>query len=46
MDRKIILNLAMSIDEYIASEDGGYDWIVGDGNDKLDTENTWDYDKF
>lgn len=46
MDRKIILNLAMSIDGYIASEDGGYDWIVGDGNDKLDTENTWDYDKF
>ncbi|MDU7968481.1 MAG: dihydrofolate reductase, partial [Paeniclostridium sordellii] len=28
MSRKIILNLAMSIDGYIASEDGGFDWIV------------------
>lgn len=46
MKRKIILNLAMSIDGYIASEDGGFDWIVGDGDDKLDTENKWDYDKF
>lgn len=46
MSRKIILNLAMSLDGYIASEDGGYDWIVGDGDSKLDTENKWDYDKF
>ncbi|MGL4106621.1 dihydrofolate reductase family protein [Clostridium sp. LP20] len=46
MNRKIILNLAMSIDGYIASEDGGYEWIVGDGDDKLDTENKWDYDEF
>lgn len=46
MSRKIILNLAMSIDGYIASNNGGYDWIVGDGSDKLDTEKTWDYNKF
>ncbi|WP_315080942.1 dihydrofolate reductase family protein [uncultured Clostridium sp.] len=46
MSRKIILNLAMSIDGYIASEDGGFDWIVGDGDTKLDTENKWDYGKF
>ena len=36
----------MSIDGYIASNNGGYDWIVGDGSDKLDTEKTWDYNKF
>ncbi len=31
MSRKIILNLAISIDGYIASEDGGFEWIVEDG---------------
>ncbi len=46
MKRKIILNLAMSIDGYIASKDGGFDWIVGDGDEKLDTRDKWDYDKF
>ena len=46
MKRKIILNLAMSLDGYIASEDGGFDWIVGDNNNNLDTENKWDYNKF
>ncbi|WP_054199275.1 dihydrofolate reductase family protein [Clostridium baratii] len=46
MRRKIILNLAMSIDGYIASEDGGYDWIVGDGDNKLDTKDKWDYTEF
>ena len=46
MTRKIILNLAMSIDGYIADEDGGFDWIVGDGDSSLDTENKWDYNEF
>jgi dihydrofolate reductase len=46
MERKIILNLAMSLDGYIASEDGGYDWIVGDGDDTLNTENKLNFDKF
>lgn len=46
MKRKIILNLAMSIDGYIASEDGGFDWIVGDGDESLDTQNKWDHNKF
>ncbi|MFR3566793.1 MAG: dihydrofolate reductase family protein [Paraclostridium sordellii] len=46
MSRKIILNLAMSIDGYIASEDGGFDWIVGDGDNKLDTRNKWDFNEF
>ncbi|MEG2786621.1 MAG: dihydrofolate reductase family protein, partial [Romboutsia sp.] len=43
MDRKIILNLAISIDGYIASEDGSFDWIVGDGDDTLNTDKKWDF---
>lgn len=46
MSRKIILNLAISLDGYIACDDGGFDWIVGDGDSKLDTKNKWDYGKF
>lgn len=46
MSRKIILNLAMSLDGYIASEDGGYDWIAHEGDEKLDTERKWDFKKF
>lgn len=46
MKGKIILNLAVSLDGYIADEDGGFDWIVGDGSSTLDTENKWDYAKF
>ena len=46
MNGKIILNLAVSLDGYIADNDGGYDWIVGDGNSTLNTENKWSHDKF
>lgn len=46
LKRKIILNLAMSIDGYIADESGGYDWIVGDGDSTLDTKNKWDFNEF
>lgn len=46
MSGKIILNLAISLDGYIADENGGYDWIVGDGNKGLNTDNKWDYGKF
>lgn len=46
MSRKIILNLAMSIDGYIADVDGGFDWIVGDGDSNLNTNNKWDFSKF
>lgn len=46
MSRKIILNLAMSLDGYIATEIGGYDWIVGDGNSNLDTKQKWSFDEF
>ncbi len=46
MKRKIVMTLAMSIDGYIASEDGGFEWIVGDGDETLDTEKKWDYFEF
>lgn len=46
MERKIILNLAISLDGYIASEDGGFDWIVGDGHGIADTEEKHDFQKF
>ncbi|WP_301108078.1 dihydrofolate reductase family protein [Sporosarcina sp.] len=46
MKRKIILNLAMSLDGYIAESDGGYDWIAGDGQSKLDTETDFSFPDF
>lgn len=46
MSGKIILNLAISLDGYIAEENGAFDWIVGDGNSTLNTEEKWDYGKF
>lgn len=46
MTRKIILNLAISVDGYIASETGGFDWIVGYDDDKLDTEKKLDFTAF
>ncbi|MFT5874124.1 MAG: dihydrofolate reductase [Clostridium sp.] len=46
MKRKIILNLAISLDGYIASEEGGFDWIVGDGDDTLNTKNKFNYGEF
>jgi dihydrofolate reductase len=44
--RKIILNLAMSLDGYIADPEGKYDWIQGDGDDSMDTEYSFDFDTF
>lgn len=46
MSGKIILNLAISIDGYIADEDGGFDWIVGTGDSSLNTNKKWEYAKF
>ncbi|MGL5540368.1 MAG: dihydrofolate reductase family protein [Erysipelotrichaceae bacterium] len=34
MSRKVLLNLAVSLDGYIAREDGSYDWIGGDGSER------------
>lgn len=46
MSRKIIFNLAMSIDGYISDEDGGFDWIVGEDNNSLDTKGQFEFNKF
>jgi len=46
MKRKIILNLAMSLDGYIAKKDGGFDWIKGDGDKSNDTEKQFSFPTF
>lgn len=46
MSRKIILNLAMSLDGYIAYVNGGFEWIVGCGDANLDTKNKFDFNEF
>lgn len=44
--RKIILNLAISLDGYIADNDGGFAWIKGDGDTDSNTEKQFDFSKF
>lgn len=46
MSRKIILNLAVSLDGYIADESGGFDWIAGDGSHDFDTVPKWEHSEF
>lgn len=46
MSGKIILNLAMSLDGYIADNDGGFQWIVGHGDKALDTEKQFEFEEF
>lgn len=46
MNRKIILNLALSLDGFIADKNGGYEWIEGSGNDKLDTARDFSFPEF
>lgn len=46
MEGKIILNLAISLDGYIADEDGGFDWIAGQKDNRLDTENELLFSEF
>lgn len=38
MKRKIIINLAISLDGFIADVDSGFDWIKGDGDSSHDTK--------
>lgn len=44
--RKIILNLAMSLDWYIADENWLFDWILGDWDKTQDTEAKMDFNGF
>ena len=32
MNRKVILYIAVSLDNYIARENGDVDWLIGDGS--------------
>lgn len=45
-DRKIIFNLAMSLDGYIADENGGFDWIHGDEDKSYNTEKQFSFSEF
>ncbi|HEL1701217.1 TPA: hypothetical protein TX941_001811, partial [Streptococcus suis] len=44
--RRLVLNIAMSLDGFIARKDGSYDWIDGHGTDKYDTVSQFDNQKF
>lgn len=44
--RKIILNLAISLDGYISDLEGGFTWIVGHGDTSIDTEKSFDFKEF
>jgi len=46
LKRKIILNLAISLDGYIADPDGGFNWIVGDGDKNTDSEKQFHFSDF
>lgn len=46
MTRKIILNLAISLDGYICDEDGGFDWIVGQGDESSNMGSVLDFKEF
>ena len=44
--RKIILNLAISLDGYISDTDGGFNWITGHGDENLNTDIQFDFPTF
>lgn len=46
MNNKIILNLAVSLDGFIADPDGGYEWIQPSGNPGLNTDKIWSHSQF
>lgn len=44
--RPLILNIAMSLDGFIARTDGSYDWIEGHGTTAYDSALQFDNDAF
>lgn len=46
MGNKIVLNLAISLDGFIADEAGGYSWIQPAGDPALNTTTRWAHDEF
>lgn len=44
--RKIILNLAISLDGFISDNNGGFEWIVGHGDKTNDTEDIFEFSNF
>lgn len=46
MKAKIILNLTVSLDGFIADEKGGYEWIVPSGNHAMNTKAVWSHARF
>lgn len=46
MSRRIILNLAVSLDGFIADKNGGFAWIKGDDDKTNDTENQFNFESF
>lgn len=46
MSSKIVCNIAISLDGYIADEYDGYDWIAGHNDPSLDSDFPYDYETF
>lgn len=46
MKKKIILNLAISLDGFIADHDGGFAWIQPSGDNRLNTDRIWSHQQF
>ncbi|NRG98603.1 dihydrofolate reductase [Streptococcus suis] len=44
--RRLVLNIAMSLDGFIARKDGSYDWIEGHGTSSYDTQLQFDNPAF
>ena len=43
---KLILNLAMSLDGFISDDNGGFDWIIGQGDLSKDTKDIFKFEDF
>ncbi|MGV3162975.1 dihydrofolate reductase family protein [Streptococcus hyovaginalis] len=46
MARRLVLNIAVSLDGYIAREDGSYDWIIENSDSPANTSEQFDNDGF